>query len=131
MAKAGRKRKTSAPRTPSGQISRAGQREHGLPESLYVITAHASGAVKVGFSKSPSWRATTIQTGIPDTVSVSRVWRLGRENALRLEREFHRIMRQTNLHISGEWYAMDAERAEDFIRRIAASIGIDLERTAA
>jgi hypothetical protein len=127
MAKPGRKRKTSAQRTPSGQISRAGQQTQLRPESVYIITAHESGAVKVGFSKSPAWRATTIQTSIPDRVSVSAAWSLGREAAMKLEREFHQTMRRSKVHISGEWYRMTAKQAEFFIRRLAEKLGISLE----
>lgn len=56
MAKAGRKRKTSAPRTPSGQISRAGKKD---PRMTVLAQPHRAGRLS-------EWRGTTVGRFLED-----------------------------------------------------------------
>lgn len=66
MAKAGRKRKPSAPRTKSGQISRAGQKD---PRAIVLAQPHRAGRLS-------EWRGTVVGRFLEDdrtlTVGLSR-----------------------------------------------------------
>ena len=135
MARVGRKLRPGLPRSADGCIKKShrGQGQTSVvrqPCSLYVISNPAAGCVKIGVSVAPANRATVIQTHVPGRISISRVWSLGRENAYALERACHKRLAGSRHHITGEWYRLSADTAENFIIKTAAEMGLSLERMA-
>lgn len=131
MSKPGRKRKPGVKRTPSGQPSREGQYPSLCERGLYVMAALGSRCVKIGISNSPARRCDGIQTGNPFPVELRAFWAIGNRNARRLENECHKRLRTQHVHAVGEWYRIEPDVAEAFVKQTAAQIGIDLMQEAA
>lgn len=79
---------------------------------IYVIQAHETDRIKIGFSRSPVLRVTELQTGSPFLLSLYRQW----PGTIELEQEIHREFEP--LRKIGEWFSLPAGGFTELIDRI-------------
>ena len=83
--------------------------------SLYVIAESPSGPVKIGISRTPLARVSTLQTGNPRPLALMHRWVLDNATALAWEKRIHLDLAEWKLE--GEWFAIHPRIAGDFVQR--------------
>ena len=96
--------------------------KYGLPFStVYVIAPESKWPIKIGVSNSPRKRLADLQTSHWKVLHVMKgFWCASAKDALKVEREAHRMLREDNRCLLGEWFDRTAEQAEEVIRFAAA-----------
>lgn len=102
---------------------------------IYVITTDDGFPCKVGVSNDLKMRLGTLQTGNWNRLRASwftfvvnqrwagsslNVWAAASNAADAFELQIHEKMRELDLHLSGEWFAVDEEDCVEVIKRVAA-----------
>lgn len=85
---------------------------------VYIIGKDANGPVKVGFSTNHKKRIASIQSSNPSPLQTLKIYRLGIENASKLERAIHHNL--ISKRIEGEWFSCslsDVVKIVDIIRK--------------
>jgi T5orf172 domain len=94
-------------------------KKEGRPnQKLYVARADKSSLFKVGISNDPKSRLREMQVGSSARLLVVKASAASIEH----EREAHRLLAPWHSH--GEWFDLGS-RAEPFVRRVRASVGIE------
>lgn len=125
----GRKRKAGK-RHPSGQLVREVKRSNrgyfeallDTPTAVYVM--ESAPLVKVGRSSEPGQRTGELQIGNGQSVRLYWFRWLAYDDAVELERQFHRKHKRSTAHSMGEWYYMTPETAIALIKREIATLGL-------
>jgi hypothetical protein len=108
------RKKELVEREPNGRVSRKLSQDY----SIYLIAADAeSDMIKIGSSRDPKKRVSTIDTSCPYRALLVYEKQLTGKNALILENEIHKYLKKTPFHISGEWYSISVSTAIAIINK--------------
>lgn len=103
--------------------------------SVYVIASKDQSQSKIGISESPTKRRAGLQTGNPAQLSLhSTYWMSGRDDALLLERQTHRVLRSKGYFQIGEWFNIEPAVADRVIGEVYDELmqrGLIVEQSAA
>ena len=92
--------------------------------SIYVMTMDWT-SCKIGYAKNVKLRRDELQVGSPIPVTIYWAARLFHADAISLEKECHKSLKNQKKHIRGEWFKLHPYLAVDAVKRIADELGYE------
>lgn len=89
-------------------------------EYIYLIS-NGRGDFKVGVTRSPKTRVSTLKTGTSDDLTLLGLFIVGGQAARNIERAIHTALKSEGAHVSGEWFRGDTPKRIAWIVDFAES----------
>ena len=103
---------------------------HGLPYcGVYVITTDSLAPSKIGISVNPGKRLAALQTSHWRMLQITEYrWCATVADAVRIEKEAHRILSGDDKALMGEWFDVRANQAADVVDFAGQLLGIEVRK---